>query len=156
MNAGWWESGDHLLRRQFTPSDAKKWSHSSHHQTRGIFLYNPSQLNEVRPLINEYIPYCVWNAITLSCPNINDNLSKWLFNFGRSDGYLKSYIQPLLDYGITYYGCSTQKNIDLVQRVHNHAARLITWNIDHKNCLGIELVKSLNLYTIFDGDIISL
>ena len=24
----------------------------------------------------------------------------------------KSYIQPRLDYGITLYGCSTQKNID--------------------------------------------
>ena len=31
----------------------------------------------------------------------------------------KSYIQPRLDYGITLYGCSTQKNIDLVQRVEN-------------------------------------
>ena len=29
----------------------------------------------------------------------------------------KSYIQPRLDYGITLYGCSTQKNIDLVQKV---------------------------------------
>ena len=33
----------------------------------------------------------------------------------------KSYIQPRLDYGITLYACSTQKNIDLVQRVQNHA-----------------------------------
>ena len=41
--------------------------------------------------------------------------------------------------------------IDLVQRVHNHAARLITGNFNHKNCRGIELVKSLNLYTIRDG-----
>ena len=29
----------------------------------------------------------------------------------------KNYIQPRLDYGITLYGCNTQKNIDLVQRV---------------------------------------
>ena len=34
----------------------------------------------------------------------------------------KSYIQPRSEYGITLYGCSTQKNIDLVQRVQNHAA----------------------------------
>ena len=33
-----------------------------------------------------------------------------------------NYIQPRLDYGITLYGCSTQKNIDLVQRIKNHAA----------------------------------
>ena len=46
----------------------------------------------------------------------------------------KSYIQPRLDYGITLYGCSTQKNIDLVQRDQNHAARLITRNYDYINC----------------------
>ena len=37
----------------------------------------------------------------------------------------KSYLQPRLDCGITLYGCSTQKIIDLVQRVQNYAARLI-------------------------------
>ena len=62
----------------------------------------------------------------------------------------KSYIQPLLDYGITLYGCSKQKNIDLVQKVQNHAARLITGNFDYMNGHAIELVKSLNLYTIRD------
>ena len=62
----------------------------------------------------------------------------------------KSYVQPRLDYGITLYGCSTQKNIDLIQRVQNHAARLITGNFDYINCRGIELVKSLNFYTIRD------
>ena len=62
----------------------------------------------------------------------------------------KSYVQPRLDYGITLYGCSTQNNIDLIQRVQNHAARLITGNFDYINCRGIELVKSLNPYTIRD------
>ena len=62
----------------------------------------------------------------------------------------KSYVQPRLDYGITLYGCSTQNNIDLIQRVQNHAARLITGNFDYINCRGIKLVKSLNLYTIRD------
>ena len=60
----------------------------------------------------------------------------------------KSYIQPRLDYGITLYGCSTQKNIDLVQRVQNQAARLIMGNFDYINCRGIDLVKRLDLYTI--------
>ena len=40
------------------------------------------------------------------------------------------------------------ENIDLVQRVQNHAARLITGNFDYINCRGIDLIKSLNLYTI--------
>ena len=44
----------------------------------------------------------------------------------------KSYIQPRLDYDITLYGCSTQKNIDLFQRVRNHAARLIMGNFEYK------------------------
>ena len=61
----------------------------------------------------------------------------------------KSYIQPRLDDGITLYGCSTQKNIDLVERVQNHAAMLITGNFDYINC-RIELAKSLNLYTVRD------
>ena len=60
----------------------------------------------------------------------------------------KSYIQPRLDYGITFYGCSTQKNIVLVQRVQHHAARLKMGNFDYINCRGIDLVKSLNLYII--------
>ena len=60
----------------------------------------------------------------------------------------KSDIQPRLDYGITLYGSNTQENIDLVQRVQNHAARLIMGNFDYINSRGIDLVKSLTLYTI--------
>ena len=40
--------------------------------------------------------------------------------------------------------------MDLVQRVQNHAARLITGNFDYMNGHAIELVKSLNVYTIRD------
>ena len=60
----------------------------------------------------------------------------------------KSYIQPKLDYGLTIYGCTTQENLTLVQRLQNHAARLILGNFDYINFPGIELVKSLGLYTI--------
>ena len=62
-------------------------------------------------------------------------------------------MQLRLDYGIILYGCSTQKTIDLAQRVQNLAARLITENYDHTNCRGMDLVKSLNLYTIRKKDI---
>ena len=60
----------------------------------------------------------------------------------------KSYNQPRLDYAITLHGSCTHKNIDLVQRVKNHAARLIMGNFDYINSRGIDLVKSLNLYTV--------
>ena len=59
----------------------------------------------------------------------------------------KSYIQPKLDYGLTIYGCTTQENLTLVQRLQNHAARLILGNFDYINSRGLELVKSLGLYT---------
>ena len=62
----------------------------------------------------------------------------------------KSYIQPKFDYGITIYGCTTQQNLNLVQRLQNHAARLITGNFDYINTRGIDLVKSLGLYTIVE------
>ena len=54
----------------------------------------------------------------------------------------KSYIQPKVDYGLTVYGCTTQGNLYLVQRLQNHAARLILGNFDNINFRGIELVKS--------------
>ena len=60
----------------------------------------------------------------------------------------KSYLQPKLDYGLTIYGCTTQENLTLVQRLQNHAARLILGNFDYINFRGIKLVKSLGLYTI--------
>ena len=62
----------------------------------------------------------------------------------------KSYIQPKLDYGLTIYGCTTQEDITLVQRLQNHAARLLLamGNFDFINFRGIKLVKSLGLYTI--------
>ena len=53
----------------------------------------------------------------------------------------KSYIQPKLDYGLTVYGCITQENLTLVQRLQNHAARLILGNFDYINFRGIELVN---------------
>ena len=60
----------------------------------------------------------------------------------------KSYIEPLLDYGINLHCCSTQKNIELVQRVQNHVAKLITGKFDYVNCRGIDLIKSLNHYML--------
>ena len=58
------------------------------------------------------------------------------------------YIQPKLDYGLPIYGCTTQENLTVVQRLQNHAVRLILGNFDYIKFGGIELVKSLGLYTI--------
>ena len=57
----------------------------------------------------------------------------------------KSYIQPKLDYGLIIYGCTTQENLTLVQRLQNHAARLILGNFDYINFRGIvsEITRSI-------------
>ena len=97
-----------------------------------------------------------WNFhVQCLCQNMYFHLSllrrlRSIFPRGLLLQIYKSYIHPWLDYGITLYGCSTQQNIDLVQRVQNHAARLITGNFDYINCRWIDLVKSLNLYTVRD------
>ena len=84
-------------------------------------------------------------------------LDRWNIEVTNQPGFInlllqvyESYIQHHLDYGITLCGCNTQKNFNLVQRVHNHAARLIMGNFDYINCRGIDLFKSLNLYTIHE------
>ena len=69
---------------------------------------------------------------------------------GPSSTCYRSYIKARLNYGITLYGCSTQTNNDLVQRVQNHTSMLTTGNFDLTNCRGMDLVKSLILYTVHD------
>ena len=80
-------------------------------------------------------------------------ITKKIASYNSNESFLqvyKGYIQPRLDYGITLYGCSTQKNIDLVQRVQSHATRLMMGNFVYINCRGINLVKRSNLYTIYE------
>lgn len=60
----------------------------------------------------------------------------------------KSYIQPKLDYGLTVWGCTTEGNMYKIQRIQNHTARIIYGNFDYIHTRGIDLVKSLGLYTM--------
>lgn len=60
----------------------------------------------------------------------------------------KAYIQPRFDYGVTVWGCTTQGNLDKIQRIQNQFARIITGNYDYINVRGADLLKSLKLYNI--------
>ena len=60
----------------------------------------------------------------------------------------KSYIQSKLDYGLSIWGCTTEGNLDRVQRIQNFCARIICNNYDYINTRGIDLVKSLKLQAI--------
>ena len=53
---------------------------------------------------------------------------------------VRNHIQSRYGYGITFYDSSTQKNIDLVQRLQKSAARLIYGDFDYINSRGIDLV----------------
>jgi hypothetical protein len=52
-------------------------------------------------------------------------------------------IQPNIDYAISVWGCTSQGNIDKIQRLQNYAARIIEKNFDYINCRGLELVHKL-------------
>ena len=60
----------------------------------------------------------------------------------------KTYVQPKFDYGVTIWGCTTEQNLNKIQRIQNLAARVITGNFDYINTRGIDLVKHLKLQNI--------
>ena len=50
-------------------------------------------------------------------------------------------IQPVIDYVISVWGCTTLTNINKVQRLQNYCARIIEKNFDYINYRGLNLVK---------------
>ena len=60
----------------------------------------------------------------------------------------RSHIQHRLNYNITWNSRNKQKNIDMVQRVQNHVARLMMDHFYYMNYREIYLVKCLNLRTM--------
>ena len=60
----------------------------------------------------------------------------------------KSCIQSKLDYGLSIWRCTTEGNLDRVQRIQNFSARIICKNYDCINTSGIDLVESLTIQTI--------
>ena len=60
----------------------------------------------------------------------------------------KSYVQSKLDDGLSISGCTTDENMDRVQRIHNFCARIICKDYDYINTKGIDLVGSLKKQTI--------
>ena len=52
-------------------------------------------------------------------------------------------IQPKIDYAISIWGYTSRQNLNIIERLQNRAARIITGNHDYVNTRGIELVKTL-------------
>ena len=60
----------------------------------------------------------------------------------------KTYVQSKIDYGLFIWGCTTEVNLNRVQRIQNLLARIICNNFDYIHSRGIDLVRSLKLQTI--------
>ena len=59
-----------------------------------------------------------------------------------------STIQPTIDYVISVWGCTSQNNINKIQRQQNYCARVIEKNFDYVNYRGLTLVKKLGWMNI--------
>ena len=60
----------------------------------------------------------------------------------------KTYVQSKIDYGLSIWSCTTEVNLNRVQRIQNLLARIICNNFDYIHSRGIDLVRSLKLQTI--------
>ena len=63
----------------------------------------------------------------------------------------KSYVQSKLDYGLSIWGCTTEGNLDRVQRIQNLCARIVCKNHDYINTRGIDIVDSLKIQETMHG-----
>ena len=61
--------------------------------------------------------------------------------------YYKTYVQPIIDYGISIWGCTSEHNISIIQRIQNCMIRIISGNYDY-DVDGLSLVRDLKLYNI--------
>ena len=59
----------------------------------------------------------------------------------------KSYMQSKIDDGLSIRGCTTEANLDRIQRIQNLLARITCNNFDYINFRGIEMVRTLRLQT---------
>ena len=60
----------------------------------------------------------------------------------------KTYIQSKIDSRLSIWGCTTEVNLNRVQRIQNLLARIICNNFYYIHSHGIDLVRSLKLQTI--------
>ena len=60
----------------------------------------------------------------------------------------KYYVQSKIDYGLSIPSCTTEANLDRIQRIQNLLARIMCNNFDYINFRGIKMVRTLRLQTI--------
>ena len=60
----------------------------------------------------------------------------------------KTYIQSRIDYGITIWGCTTDDNLQKIQRLQNRAARVIENDWEFVDNRGIDILRKLKFQNI--------
>jgi hypothetical protein len=61
--------------------------------------------------------------------------------------FYDTFIQPVIDYGITLWSRVPKKDLNKIQKLQNTCARIITQNYDY-NTRGLEIIKSLKWMNI--------
>ena len=90
-----------------------------------------------------------WNAyITKLCKKLSFKISKLarlrkVLDQSTLKKIYSSTIQPCIDYAISVWGNTTNQNLNKVQRLQNHCARIIENNFDYVNVRGLQLVSNL-------------
>ena len=93
--------------------------------------------------------HLTWNDyVTALCRKIGLKLRQLrrLKSYVPQDVLNKIYtgtIQPCIDYAISVWGRTSDQNLLKIQRLQNHAARIVCNNFDYVNSRGIDLVASL-------------
>jgi len=112
------------------------------------------QVNVLNYLGLEIDEALTWNVyVTKLCRKLSFKISK-LARLGKvlhKSILLKIYnstIQTCIDYAISVWGSTSQYNLDKVQRLQNHCARIIEKNFDYVNVRGLDLVKHLGWMTV--------
>ena len=59
----------------------------------------------------------------------------------------KTYVQSKIDYGLSIWVCTTDVNLNRVQRIQNLLANIICNNFDYIHSRGIDFIRSLKLLT---------
>jgi len=90
-----------------------------------------------------------WNDhISKMCKTISFKISKLtrlrkVLPYSSLLHIYNSFIQPSIDYVITIWSNTTDRNLARIQRLQNYAARVITNDFDYVNHRGIDLVRKL-------------
>ena len=61
--------------------------------------------------------------------------------------YYNCYVQPRIDYAISIWGCTTDANISIIQRIQNRIGRFLSQNFDY-NVSGLDILRDLKIYNI--------